>query len=109
MLTVNAVIHRANIDRIAAMVEQAVALGASRVEIAHVQYYGWALANRAKLMPTRQQVERAVGCVEVFQPSRRLRRQGLPEKCRRQEVLIVFAIIGSPPGINAFRKGNLVS
>jgi PqqA peptide cyclase len=66
MLTVNAVIHRANIDRIAAMVEQAVALGASRVEIAHVQYYGWALANRAKLMPTRQQVERAVACVEVL-------------------------------------------
>ena len=65
-LTVNAVIHRANIDRIAAMVDQAVALGASRVEIAHVQYYGWALANRAKLMPTRQQVERAVGCVEAL-------------------------------------------
>jgi PqqA peptide cyclase len=65
-LTVNAVIHRANIDRITAMVDQAVALGASRVEIAHVQYYGWALANRAKLMPTRQQVERAVGCVEAL-------------------------------------------
>jgi len=65
-LTVNAVIHRANIDRIGTMVEQAVALGASRVEIAHVQYYGWALANRAKLMPTRQQVERAVGCVEAL-------------------------------------------
>jgi pyrroloquinoline quinone biosynthesis protein E len=65
-LTVNAVIHRANIDHIAAMVEQAVALGASRVEIAHVQYYGWALANRPKLMPTRQQVERAVRCVEAL-------------------------------------------
>jgi hypothetical protein len=25
----------------------ALALGASRVEIAHVQYYGWALKNRA--------------------------------------------------------------
>src|SRR6516162_7174942 len=62
-LTVNAVIHRANIDRVASMVDQAVALGASRVELAHVQYYGWALVNRAKLMPTRQQVARAVGCV----------------------------------------------
>src|SRR6266571_4526767 len=58
LLTVNAVIHRANIDRVAAMVDQAVALGARRVEIAHVQYYGWALVNRAKLMPTRQQVAR---------------------------------------------------
>ena len=66
MLTVNAVIHFANIDRVAAMVDQAIALGASRVEIAHVQYYGWAIVNRAKLMPTRQQVERAVGCVEAL-------------------------------------------
>jgi PqqA peptide cyclase len=65
-LTVNAVIHRANIDRITAMVDQAVALGASRVEIAHVQYYGWAFTNRARLMPTKQQVERAVGCVEAL-------------------------------------------
>ncbi len=64
LLTVNAVIHRANIDRIDAMVGQAVALGASRVEIAHVQYYGWAIPNRAMLMPTKEQVERAVGRVE---------------------------------------------
>jgi MoaA/NifB/PqqE/SkfB family radical SAM enzyme len=63
---VNAVIHHANIDRIADMIDQAVALSASRVEIAHVQYYGWALANRAKLMPTRQQVERAVDRVEAL-------------------------------------------
>ena len=63
-LTVNAVMHRANIDRIGDMVELALALGASRVEIAHVQYYGWALKNRATLMPTREQVERAVALVE---------------------------------------------
>jgi pyrroloquinoline quinone biosynthesis protein E len=63
-LTINAVIHRANIDRVGAMVELALALGASRVEIAHVQYYGWALRNRAALMPTREQVERAVAAVE---------------------------------------------
>jgi PqqA peptide cyclase len=63
-LTVNAVVHRANIDRVAEMVAQAVALGASRVEIAHVQYYGWAMPNRAMLMPTREQVERAVGQIE---------------------------------------------
>jgi pyrroloquinoline quinone biosynthesis protein E len=63
-LTVNAVMHRANIDRIGEMVELALALGASRVEIAHVQYYGWALKNRATLMPTREQVERAAALVE---------------------------------------------
>jgi pyrroloquinoline quinone biosynthesis protein E len=63
-LTVNAVIHRGNIDRVGEMVELALALGASRVEIAHVQYYGWALKNRAVLMPTREQVERAATLVE---------------------------------------------
>ena len=63
-LTVNAVMHRANIDRIGEMVDLALALGASRVEIAHVQYYGWALKNRAMLMPTREQVERAAAAVE---------------------------------------------
>ena len=57
--TVNAVVHRANIDRIAEMVDLALALGASRIEIAHVQYYGWALKNRAALMPSRAQVEQA--------------------------------------------------
>jgi pyrroloquinoline quinone biosynthesis protein E len=63
-LTVNAVIHRANIDRIAEIVELALKLSAKRVEIAHVQYYGWALKNRAALMPSREQVERAVALVD---------------------------------------------
>ena len=63
-LTVNLVVHRANIERIGAMVDLALALKASRIEIAHVQYYGWALKNRAALMPTREQVERAATEVE---------------------------------------------
>src|SRR5581483_84833 len=63
-LTVNVVVHRANIERIAPMVELALALGASRVEMAHVQYYGWALKNRAALMPAREQVEQALREVE---------------------------------------------
>ena len=42
----------------------ALTLGASRIEIAHVQYYGWALKNRAALMPSRVQVERATTSVE---------------------------------------------
>ena len=70
-LTVNAVIHRANIDHVADMVELAIELGASRVEIAHVQYYGWALKNRAALMPTRVQVERAVAAVEALRARHR--------------------------------------
>src|SRR6476619_6190626 len=63
-LTVNAVMHRANIDHLEAMVELALALGASRVEIAHAQYYGWALKNRSALMPTEHQVKRAAATVE---------------------------------------------
>jgi pyrroloquinoline quinone biosynthesis protein E len=63
-LTVNVVVHRANVTRVCAMVDMALVLGASRVEIAHVQYYGWALKNRAALMPSREQVERAVDEVE---------------------------------------------
>jgi pyrroloquinoline quinone biosynthesis protein E len=63
-LTVNVVVHRANIDRVADMVALALALGASRVEIAHVQYYGWALRNRTALMPSAEQVARATAAVE---------------------------------------------
>jgi pyrroloquinoline quinone biosynthesis protein E len=63
-LTVNVVVHRANIARIVEMVESAIALGAGRVEIAHVQYYGWALKNRSALMPTRDQVRTAMAALE---------------------------------------------
>jgi len=68
-LTVNVVIHRANIDRVEQMVTLALQLGARRVEVAHVQYYGWALRNRGALMPTAAQVEQALKAVE------RLRKQ----------------------------------
>jgi pyrroloquinoline quinone biosynthesis protein E len=70
-LTVNAVIHRSNIHRIGAMVDLAIGLGASRVEIAHVQYYGWALRNRAALMPTAEQTADAVKTVEKLRQRHR--------------------------------------
>jgi pyrroloquinoline quinone biosynthesis protein E len=65
-LTVNVVVHRANIERIPQMVHLALELGAERVEIAHAQYYGWAMKNRAALMPSREQVARAVADVEAL-------------------------------------------
>lgn len=65
-LTINMVVHRANIGRIEPMVELALSLGASRVEIAHVQYYGWAMKNRAALMPLKAQVDEAVRQVEML-------------------------------------------
>ena len=58
-LTINAVVHRGNVERIAEMTDEAVSLGASRIEIAHTQYHGWASRNRAFLMPSRNQVVQA--------------------------------------------------
>jgi len=63
-LTVNFVVHRANIERISEMVDLALRLKASRIEIAHVQYHGWALKNRATLIPTAEQVTRAAAAIE---------------------------------------------
>jgi pyrroloquinoline quinone biosynthesis protein E len=41
------------------MIALAEALGAERMELANVQFYGWAFRNRAALLPTREQVDRA--------------------------------------------------
>jgi pyrroloquinoline quinone biosynthesis protein E len=60
-LTVNVVIHRQNIDRIDRVIAVAEALGAHRLELANVQFYGWAHRNQEALLPLRQQVERALG------------------------------------------------
>lgn len=62
-LTVNAPIHRQNIESVPAFIELAERLGAQRLEVAHVQYYGWALKNRQALMPTRAQVLRSAEIV----------------------------------------------
>ena len=64
-LTINAVINRHNITRVERMIDLAVALGAGRVEVAHAQYYGWAIRNRAALMPTLAQVHEATRHVEA--------------------------------------------
>jgi len=58
-LTVNVVLHRANLDRIEAVVAMAERLGADRLELANVQLVSWALENSAALLPTRAQIERA--------------------------------------------------
>jgi PqqA peptide cyclase len=64
-LTLNAVMHRQNLDELEAVIDLAVQLGARRLEVAHVQYYGWALRNRAALMPTRAQLDRATATVDA--------------------------------------------
>jgi len=64
-LTLNMVVHRQNLAHLPAMLDLAETLQARRVEIAHVQYYGWAYLNRAALMPTRAQLEEATTVVEA--------------------------------------------
>jgi pyrroloquinoline quinone biosynthesis protein E len=61
--TVNLVVHRQNLDHLEEMIAFIEQLNPDRVEIAHTQYYGWALANRAALMPTRAQIDAAVEIV----------------------------------------------
>jgi pyrroloquinoline quinone biosynthesis protein E len=68
-LTVNAVVHRQNLEHLEDIIGLAVTLGADRLEVAHVQYYGWALANRAALLPSRRQLEIATATVEAARAS----------------------------------------
>jgi pyrroloquinoline quinone biosynthesis protein E len=58
-LSLNFVIHRRNIDRLPEMIDLSETLEVERVELANVQFYGWAFLNRAALLPTPEQVLRA--------------------------------------------------
>jgi pyrroloquinoline quinone biosynthesis protein E len=64
-LTLNVVLHRQNIDQVAEIVALAEALAADRLEMANTQYYGWALHNRASLLPTWKQLQRAEAVVRA--------------------------------------------
>jgi pyrroloquinoline quinone biosynthesis protein E len=59
-VTLNFVIHRRNIDQLEEMLVIAESSGATRIEFANVQYYGWAFANRENLLPTREQLNHSV-------------------------------------------------
>lgn len=61
--TVNMVVHRNNLDRLEEMIALAEELRADKLEIAHVQYYGWAFENRERLLPTRAQLDQSVAIV----------------------------------------------
>ena len=64
-LTTNFVVHGRNADRVDEMIAMGEALGSSRIEIAHTQYYGWGLLNRAALLPSRDQLDRVTAVVEA--------------------------------------------
>ena len=64
-LTLNAVMHRHNLDDLPATIALAQQLGARRIEVACVQFHGWAEANRGQLQPTPDQVRAAKATVEA--------------------------------------------
>lgn len=70
-LTLNAVVHRQNLHNLPDLIEIALEWGAARLEVAHVQYYGWALANRAALLPTREMLDAATGIVDAARAAHR--------------------------------------
>ena len=66
-VTLNFVIHRRNIEQLPEMLALAESSSASRVEFAHVQYYGWAFANRDSLLPTREQLTQSIDFLKKAQ------------------------------------------
>lgn len=64
-LTLNCVLHRLNHDSIEAVIAFAEEYGVRRLELANVQFYGWAYRNRAALMPTLAQVRHGEAIVEA--------------------------------------------
>jgi pyrroloquinoline quinone biosynthesis protein E len=66
-LTLNCVLHRLNHDTLPGVLAFAEREGIRRLELANVQFYGWAFRNRAALMPSRAQVERGSELVRAAQ------------------------------------------
>jgi pyrroloquinoline quinone biosynthesis protein E len=55
-MVMNCVLHLQNLPHTGKIIEMALELGAEYLELANTQYYGWAMKNRAQLMPTREQL-----------------------------------------------------
>ncbi|MEX3936568.1 pyrroloquinoline quinone biosynthesis protein PqqE [Paraburkholderia phymatum] len=65
-MVLNCVLHRYNLPHVDKIIEMALAMGAEYLELANTQYYGWAHANRAQLMPTAEQLREAEAVVERY-------------------------------------------
>ena len=61
------VLHRDNIEQIEQILELSLALEADYLELATTQYYGWALLNRDRLLPTREQLSWAEAIAHRYQ------------------------------------------
>ena len=58
-MVLNVPVSRFNIDQTEAFIDLAAELGIEYLEFANLQYYNWALINRAELIPTREQLARS--------------------------------------------------
>ncbi len=66
-LSLNVVLHRDNIGRIAEIIALAENLRAQRLELANVQFYGWAWLNRESLLISREQAATALAIAQAAQ------------------------------------------
>lgn len=64
-LTINVVLHAANLGEIDELVALAEEARADRLELANTQYVAWALRNRDVLLPTREQLDAAAAKAAV--------------------------------------------
>ncbi|MCC0006725.1 MAG: pyrroloquinoline quinone biosynthesis protein PqqE [Hyphomicrobiaceae bacterium] len=62
-MVLNVPVSRYNIDQTEALIDLAADLGVEYLEFANLQYYNWALVNRAELLPTREQLLRSEAAV----------------------------------------------
>jgi pyrroloquinoline quinone biosynthesis protein E len=65
-MVLNVVLHRLNIDHVEEILKMAQSMGADYVELANTQYYGWAFKNRDRLLPSREQLQRAEETTKRF-------------------------------------------
>ncbi|CEJ86587.1 Coenzyme PQQ synthesis protein E [Hyphomicrobium sp. GJ21] len=64
-MVLNVPVSRFNIERTEALIDLAVDLGVEYLEFANLQYYNWALLNRAELLPTREQLAKSEAAVNA--------------------------------------------
>lgn len=62
-LVLNTVLHRENLAHVPELIGLARELGAHRLELANVQYHGFARVNRASLLPSKEQLDVAAEAV----------------------------------------------
>jgi PqqA peptide cyclase len=65
-MVMNCVLHKHNLPHVDKIIDMALELGAEYLELANTQYYGWALQNRAHLLPTHQQLVDAEAVVQRY-------------------------------------------